>query len=149
MKNVICLIFLGVFLFTSCKGDDMNCCTHPNNSTTNCDKEILVNESTYVQLSTGVYTITNVQISGNCLSITLSASGCNPDNWIMNLVASEVLVETLQNQWNTKLVLVNNEVCTAVFQKTQTFNISSLQVPNQNQVQINVQGWNTPLMYQY
>ena len=150
MKRVICLnVLVMLLLFVSCKGDDMLCCPQPNISNTNCALEIVVNEVAYNQLQSASYTITNAQITGNCLSITISTSGCNPDNWIMNLVASEVVVEPQPNQINTKVILVNNEACTAVFQKTVAFNISALQITNQNQVQINLPGWSTPLMYQY
>lgn len=67
----------------------------------------------------------------------------------MNFIASEAVVETLPIQWYTKVELINNEACQAVFQKTVSFDLTPLKDAGKNQVQINIQGWNTSIMYQY
>ncbi len=132
--------------FVSCKGDDSNCC---NPNPTNCNKFSVIDEIKYNQTNTNNYTICNVVLNGDCLEITVSSSGCDPKNWDMNFIASEVVVETLPNQWNVKVALINNEACQAVFQKTVSFNLTAFQWVGQNQVQLNVDGWNTPILYQY
>lgn len=134
-------------VFVGCKGDDSNCCPHPN--PTNCNEFSIIDETKYNQTNTNNYTITNVVLNGNCLEITVSSSGCNPNNWDMNFVASEVVVETLPNMWYAKVELINNEDCQAVFQKTVSFDLTPFQITGQNQVLIKIQGWNTSIMYQY
>lgn len=134
-------------VFVGCKGDDSNCCPHPNS--TNCNEFSIIDETKYNQTNTNNYTITNVVLNGNCLEITVSSSGCNPNNWDMNFVASEVVVETLPNMWYAKVELINNEDCQAVFQKTVSFDLTPFKITGQNQVLINIQGWNTNIMYQY
>lgn len=146
IKNLFNLLII-MLVFVGCKGDDSLCCPHPD--PTNCNEFSIVDETKYNQTNTNNYNITNVVLNGDCLEITLSSSGCNPDNWDMNFVASEVVVETLPIQWDTKVGLINNEACQAVFQKTVSFDLTPLKDAGQNQVQINIQGWNTNIMYQY
>lgn len=147
-KNILFNILIVIMLvFAGCKGDDSNCCPHPN--PTNCNKISVIDETKYNQTNTNNYNITNVVLNGDCLEITLSSSGCNPNNWDMNFVASEVVVETLPNQWNAKVELINNEACQALFQKTVSFDLTPFQMAGQNTVQIDIDGWNNNIMYQY
>ena len=146
IKNLFTLLII-MLVFVGCKGDDSLCCPNPN--PTNCNKVSVIDETKYQQTNTNNYTITNVVLNGDCLEITLSSSGCNPNNWNMNFIASEAVVETLPIQWYTKVELINNEACQAVFQKTVSFDLTPLKDDGKNQVQINIQGWNTSIMYQY
>lgn len=149
-KNILySLLFILTLVFVGCKGDDSNCCPHPNPDPTNCNEFSIIDETKYNQTNTNNYTITNVVLNGDCLEITVSSSGCNPNNWDMNFVASEVVVETLPNMWYAKVELINNEDCQAVFQKTVSFDLTPFKITGQNQVLINIQGWNTSIMYQY
>lgn len=146
IKNLFTLLII-MLVFIGCKGDDSLCCPNPN--PTNCNEFSVIDETKYQQTNTNNYTITNVVLNGDCLEITLSSSGCDPNNWNMNFIASEAVVETLPIQWYTKVELINNEACQAVFQKTVSFDLTPLKDDGQNQVQIKIQGWNTSIMYQY
>jgi len=146
IKNLFNLLIL-MLVFIGCKGDDSLCCANPN--PTNCNKFSVIDEAKYQQTNTNNYTITNVVLNGDCLEITVSSSGCDPNNWNMNFIASENVVETLPIQWYAKVELINNEACQAVFQKTVSFDLTPLKDAGQNQVQINIQGSNTSIMYQY
>lgn len=119
------LLFIIMLAFVSCKGDDSNCC---NSNPTNCNKFSVIDEIKYNQTNTNNYTICNVVLNGDCLEITVSSSGCDPKNWDMNFIASEVVVETLPNQWNVKVALINNEACQAVFQKTMSFDLTPFKI---------------------
>lgn len=120
-----------------------------NPITTTCDKSAVEDATRFNQVSTNNYTITNVVLNGDCLEITVSASGCDPDNWTMNLVGAKSLAAVSPPHVGVKLELINNEACLAVFQKTVSFNLTAFQWVGQNQVQLNVDGWNTPILYQY
>lgn len=145
MKKSILLTFFIGLLFVSCRFLDDGI-TIP---ITKCDKSIIVDEMKYHQISTNNYTITNVVLNGDCLEVTISSSGCDPNGWMMSLVASEDVVETLPVQQNIKIELINNQACLAVFQKTVSFDLTSVQNTGQNQVLLNIDGWNTPILYQY
>lgn len=147
-KNILFkLLIIIMLVFVGCKGDDSNCCPNPN--PTNCNKFSLVNEAKYNQVSTSNYGIDNVVLNGDCLEITLSSSGCNPDNWDMNLIFFEDVMESNPIQRNAKVELINNEACLAVFKKTVSFDLTTIQMIGQNKVLINIQGWNTSILYQY
>lgn len=144
MKRVVFLMLLTGVLF-ACKGDDWLCCANPFN----CDKNVVVDEIKYNETSTANYGVDSVVLNGHCLEITITSGGCDPNNWDMNLFASELIVETNPAQYKTKIELINNEDCLAVFQKTMSFDVTSLQMTGTNQVQIDIEGWNTPILYQY
>lgn len=146
MKTFVSIVLV-LFLCISCKGDDSNCC--PNPTPTSCDELAVVNEVKYNQTPTTNYTITKVVLNGDCIEVTISSSGCDPNNWDMNFIASENVMESFPVQCRAKIQLINNEACLAVFQKTISFDLIPLRVQGQNQVQIHLQGWNTSIMYQY
>ncbi|HUH25199.1 MAG TPA: hypothetical protein VLY87_01105 [Flavobacterium sp.] len=146
MKRIIILMFFTGLLFVSCRFLDDGI-TIPINL--KCDKNIVVDEIKYNQISTNNYGITNVVLNGDCLEVTISSSGCDPNGWMMSLVASENVVETLPIQQNIKVELINNQYCLAVFKKIVSFDLTSIQNTGQNQVLLNIDGWNTPILYQY
>ena len=148
MKTFVSIVLV-LFLCISCKGDDSNCCPNPNPTPTSCNELAVVNEVKYNQTTTTNYTITKVVLNGDCLEVTVSSSGCDPNNWDMNMIASENVMESFPVQRNAKIQLVNNEACSAVFQKTVSFDLIPLRVQGQSQVQIHLQSWSTTIMYQY
>src|SRR5690606_14348697 len=148
MHNILfSLLFILLLMFVGCKGDDSNCC--PNPLPVGCDKNTIIDEEVYQQISTDNYGIDNVVLNGHCLEIKIGASGCDVNNWEMNLIASEIVVETLPTQRNAKIELINDEDCLAYFEKTVSFDLKPLQVSGSNQIQLTIEGWNTPILYQY
>ncbi len=145
MKRLIVFVFLTGILFGSCcHFDDV---VVPIIS--NCDKEAIEDETRFQQTSTNNYNITNVVLNGDCLEVTISSSGCNPDNWKMNLIGAMSLAAVSPPHVGAKIELINNEACLAVFQKTVSFNLTPLQAVGQNQIQLSVFGWNRSIVYQY
>ena len=108
-----------------------------------------VNASQYNQIDTLNYTVTNVVLTGNCLEVTIGSSGCNPNNWDMNFIASEMVVETNPVLYKAKVELINNEDCLSVYQKIVSFDITPLQMSGTDKIQISIEGWSTPIIYQY
>ena len=143
--GLVLILFLGVF-FVSCDFLDDHI---KNPVTTTCDKSAVEDATRFHQVSTNNYTITNVVLNGHCLEIAIASSGCDPDNWTMNLIGAMSLAAVSPPHVGVKVELVNNEVCQAVFQKTVSFDLTDFQWVGQNQVQLNIDGWNTPILYQY
>ena len=145
MKKVIILMFLTGIFFVSCRHlDDAPFPVIPN-----CDKNADVDEMDLDQISTVQYGITDVVLNGHCLEVTIGASGCNPNDWDMNLFAVPSDATVYPPLFNAKIQLIHNQACLAVFQKTMSFDVTSLQMTGTNQVQIDIEGWNTPIIYQY
>ena len=143
MRKLFILCAVSGIFFSSCSDDDNN------NPVSDCDKNIIVNEERFAQTSTDNYGIENVVLNENCLKITFGSSGCDSNSWEINLVASEMVVETSPVQHFLKIDLFNPEDCTAFIQKTISFDISDLQSSNENQVQLNIDGWDDNILYSY
>ena len=68
-------LFIVLFTFLSCNNDD-DCTTTPIE--TSCGPSaIITSEANYNAIQSNYYTISDVVLNGNCLAITLSASGCS------------------------------------------------------------------------
>lgn len=145
MKKVILLMLLTGIFFTSCRFFDD--ATIPIIS--NCDENAIEDATRFSQISTANYHIDNVVLNGDCLEVTISSSGCHPDNWEMNLVGAKSLAAVSPPDVGIKVELINNDACLAVFQKTISFDITPLQFTGQRQVRLVIDGWNSPILYQY
>lgn len=126
-------------------------CSDSNNSTTSeCGKQAkIISQTAFGQVNTQNYTITNVALNENCLDITISSSGCNANNWAMDLFATSAFSSTTIPQKDLKVKLTNNEECLAVFQKTVSFSLIPYQLDGQNQITLKIEGWATPITYTY
>lgn len=136
MNNLLFLI-ASVFLLNSC--DDKN------------DAIILEHESVVINNvlyneTINNYIITDVQLNENLLTIKISTSGCNSNNWKAVLIDANEILESFPIQRNIKLYLENNEACLAVFEKEFTFNISILK-EGFSEIVLNLNGWNNQINY--
>lgn len=144
MKNTFTLITVIFLFFTSCSSDDKS---EPLDS---CGQNaIVLSEAQYDATESDYNIITAVALSGNCLSITVGASGCNPNNWTLNLFSTDAFYDVFPLQRIAKIQVVTNEACAAAFEKTVVFDLTPFQISGQNNVPINLEGWDEPINYQY
>ena len=151
MKKYTFLYQMVVVLFTACS---LVSCRYLDDAvttpiTSNCDKNAILDPTQFTNVTTTNYSITNVVLNGDCLEVTVSSSGCNPDNWQMDLIGAASLTNIYPPMFHAKVKLINNEACQAVFQKTHSFDLTPFQMNNQNTIQINIEGWNGNVVYQY
>ena len=144
MKKMLPFLFFVILLTSSCSNDD---CT--NNSISCGTTAILVANQTLDAVETNNYEILNVVLSGNCLEITISASGCNSENWSMNLFSNTTFFDSFPLQRYAKIEVITNDACLDVLKKTLTFDLQPYQIEGQDSVIIMIEGWNTPINYQY
>lgn len=137
---------LTVTFFVSCSDDDSS----DDINDTSCDllAEIASTEE-FNNTSTTNYSITEVQLDGDCLEFTISSSGCDPDLWEMNLLSTNSFFTVFPLQRAVKLKLINDQACQAVFQKTLAFDLIPYQIDGQNSVPLNIEGWNEQVTYEY
>ncbi|WP_418602788.1 hypothetical protein [Hwangdonia sp.] len=115
-----------------------------------CDFVTIVDKSEYDNLESANFKLSNAEITGDCLTVTVSASGCSTDNWGFNLVDSGAIAESSPEQRYLKFQLINNEVCLAYFEKTISFNLKPLQIDNSvNEVILHIEGLESSLNYTY
>ena len=114
-----------------------------------CPEKVIVDQEEYMNTPSGFASVTDVSISGDCLTINFGASGCNADNWIVKLVADERTTRPVPPQRNAKLTMDSLEFCLAFFTMEVTYDISELRESVGNEVILNLEGWDTPISYTY
>ncbi|WP_299111385.1 hypothetical protein [uncultured Winogradskyella sp.] len=141
-KKLIALLLFAVLLLNmQCEDDDQ--------PLTVCDATTIIDNELYENAQTAFYNLVNVEINENCLNIEISSSGCSGETWVLELVDSADIFESNPPQRNLKLVLTNNETCLAVFEQKQSFDITSLQVEDVNEVVLNIEDFLEPILYSY
>ena len=136
LKNIF-IITLFIFL---------SCAEKTDTNIDICNECVIISENLFNNTQTNNYSIKNVVLVDNLLTITISASGCSGESWKATLVDANQILESDPIQRNTKILFENNEACLAVFEKDFTFDIQKLK-ENQSSIIINLEGWNTQINY--
>jgi len=144
MKNF--LLLLVITILAACQN-----CEDDDGSTTlvDCDLNTIVSSLAYQNSTSDPVAISFNAITEDCLALDYTASGCDGSSWEVELVASEDILEANPPQRNLKFILNNQELCTAVIQKEMTFDITNLQVANNNSVLLNIDEITEPILYEY
>ncbi len=143
-KNFLLTAFCSL-LFISCSKDDEN---SPNELTCDSVAEVIAEEN-FNEINTSNYTVSEIQLNGNCLKVTVSSSGCDSETWEMNLFSVDAFYTVFPLQRSVKIELINNQDCLAVFQKTVSFDLTPFQLDGQNELPLNIEGWNEQIIYNY
>ncbi|WP_405576351.1 hypothetical protein [Winogradskyella sp. Asnod2-B02-A] len=140
LRKLMTLVLFGLLLMnTQCNEDDV--------AILPCGLEIIIDNSTYNDVES--HAIENATITGNCLDISIYDSGCDSNNWVMTLVDSGAIAESMPPQRYLKLSLFNDEACLAVFNKEASFNLIPLRVEGANEVLLHVEGLSEPILYTF
>jgi hypothetical protein len=142
MKGYFALFVLIGTLLVSCSDDD--------NPSIDCDSTSeVISEETFDSIDTSNYVISDVQLNGNCLEVTIGSSGCDPDLWEMNLYSTNAFYAIYPIQRAVKIELINYQECLAVFEKTISFDLIPFQLEIKNELPLNIEGWNEQIVYEY
>ena len=144
MKKFLILFSLFVIILNSCSDNDNSII----NEACSFNSEIIA-ENDFNGINTSNYLISDVQLNNDCLEITINSSGCNASLWEMNLFSTNAFYNIYPLQRSVKIELINNQDCLAVFQKTISFNLMPFQIKGQNQLTLNIEGWNEQIIYKY
>ncbi|WP_400077042.1 hypothetical protein [Winogradskyella sp. R77965] len=111
--------------------------------------EVLIDNNAYETAESDYYTVGNVFFNENCLTLDVSSSGCDGSTWVFSLIDSENIAESMPPQRYLKLSLNNDESCLAVFTKEISFDLLPLRIEGTNEVLLNIEGFNEPILYAY
>lgn len=116
-----------------------------------CGEAVKISNSLedYTNAASATFAITQAAVSGDCLTITVSSSGCDGKTWQANLLDAGVFPQTVNAQRDLKVTLINKEGCTAVPGRIFSFDIYPLRMKNTHQVQLNLTGYHKSLLYSY
>lgn len=115
MKHIF-FFSLGLALFSACSEDDMS---------SDCGPEVILS-SNYPSIQTDPYTVVSAAIEDTCLEVTISASGCDGQQWEAALYGAEGVIQVFPPTFPIKLSFSDTEDCEAIVQKTFSFDLSSL-----------------------
>jgi hypothetical protein len=146
MKKIFVLTALFGVLFASCSKDDDD--NLPNEIICDSIAEILAEED-FNGINTTNYVVSNVQLNGDCLEVTIGSSGCDPEPWEMNLYSVNAFYNIFPLERYVKIELINNQECLAVFDKTVSFDLTPFQLEGQNELPLNIEGWDEQIIYEY
>ena len=114
-----------------------------------CDQVTIIDNGFFQSAESNLYTLNTVELDGDCLSIDISASGCDGNSWSMVLVDSGDVSESLPEQRSLKFIFSNTETCLAVFSQVRSFDLRPLQVEGSNEVILNIENFPEPITYSY
>ena len=109
-----------------------------------CGPEVVISNEAYKNAPDDALDIKEVQLSGNCLTISFGASGCSGESWELQLIASADIAESLPPQQSVRISLKNEEVCLAYFERAVEFDITSLNA--NGEIQLNLLGYGQILL---
>lgn len=128
---LLCSLILAVTLMSCNDNDeDSNEIDNPSNQLppgSACDLPTIISKEDFNQAESDPFTLTSVEINGDCLEVTFGASGCDGDSWEMKLIDSDEVMESAPPQRSLVFTLSNEEACLAFFSKTVSFDLTSIQ----------------------
>ena len=95
------------------------------------------------------YTFIDIQLNVNCLEVSIGASGCDTESWGMNLYSTDSFFTVFPLQRQVKFELINGQACLAYFEETISFDLTPFQIEGQNEVPLQIEGWDEALLYVY
>ncbi|WP_152604834.1 hypothetical protein [Psychroserpens jangbogonensis] len=142
-KTIIaCICFPLLLMNTQCDEDD-------DIQESNCGQSVIIDNVFFESAVSGDYQLVSFDINEDCLTIEVSASGCDGETWSMVLVDSGEVAESSPEQRYLKFVFTNEEACLAVFNQSRIFNLSGLRVDGSNEVVLNIEGFPEVINYMY
>lgn len=133
-----------IFTLSAC-----NWCDDTPTPTTDCDETCIIDTDLYDNDTGDVTYILSASIEDDCMSITYSTSGCDSDDWIVNLYDSGNANYSLPPQRDLRLDIGENGACLAIFTKTTSFDISHLQIEEHSSLLLNLKGLEEAIPYNY
>lgn len=143
MKKSIIALLLALYL-PSCSNDG----TEPTALDSGCDQIAVVNNGRFTNAAQQGFTITNVQLTGDCLEVEIQSGGCNGNTWKAALLDSGNVAESNPEQRYLKISFENTENCFALLTRTFTFDISSLRISSPS-ILFNLALWEEQIRYDY
>lgn len=147
MKNLSLIIKSLAVIF--CSLLSLAACTSDDDGNQACDENVVVDAVLFTNAPNEQLTINSIQITGDCLQINFSASGCDGDRWEFSLIDSEDIQEGSPVSRTLRLSFKNNEACLAFLTKEVSFDIRSLQIQGSNQVLLKIANDDSQILYEY
>ena len=114
----------------------------------NCGDQAIVNEEDYVLAARDELVINRLVIQDDCLTVSISAGGCDGESWEVRLIGSEAVLRSLPPQRPMLLSLNNREECEAFITREYSFDITPTKAGG-SAVWLNFIGTEQMILYEY
>lgn len=138
---LLCLCYTLLFTNTKCDDDE--------DVKRACGQAVVVDRGYYESVTSDAFNFIQAEVIDNCLSVNLSASGCNGETWSIVIVDSGAISKTAIAQRNLKLVFSSEELCQTLITQNRMFDLSGLKIENSNEIILNIEGIPEPIYYMY
>ena len=139
MKYLLTLILLGGLASS---------CDSVSPKRLDCDKEILVDKTLFANAPNDPFDFKDVEIIQNCLKLTIQyGGGCGDIE--LELIDSEIVMKSNPVQRNIRLSFKDTDPCEAYITKEISFDLTSIQSSEYNQIILNLTNWGESILYSY
>ena len=136
MKKYL-FILLALIVISACKKEEMS------------DKEnVIVSKNQFDNASKDPFQFKEVTLTGDCLQVVISYGGGCGDVEAL-LIDSEGIDDSLPVQRYLRLSFQDEDLCEALVEKELSFDLKPIQIQDENQIKINLEGWDNPILYSY
>lgn len=138
MKTVYFMLLLISFSFTNCTVEEKE---------NDCSSITVISDELYNSPS-DPHEIVDATIIDDILKLSIVyGGGCK--EVCADLIAQEKTSESDPLQRNLNIFFVDNDMCEALITENWSFNLKSLQVEGENEIQLNLEGYPEPIIYSY
>ena len=141
LKQSLIILIVSIFAIA--------CCDNGDDDVNACGTSAIVDDNMYNNGPSDQVEIMKVEIDGDCMMMTIAASGCDGDTWGHSLVGSTDVAESLPPQRNIRLALTNTEACLAYLTKEVIYDLTPLRVDGEVSVILHLQGHDGGLLYEF
>ncbi len=132
MKKLF-LLFCLLLIFSNCNNS-------VDSSQNSCEQKIIVDNELYANAPNDSFVFRNVEIYGDCLSITIEyGGGCGKVE--IKLIDSGVIAESNPVQRNVRVSFKDEDSCKALITKKVSFDLTPIRVVGDNKVFLNISNW--------
>lgn len=113
-----------------------------------CGTPIIINSELFQEAPNDAFRFSNAQIDGDCLELIIQyGGGCGDVE--LKLIGAEEVAESFPPQRAIRLSLEDNDFCEALVTDTLRYDLKLARVFGVNEVFLNLEGWNEPILYTY
>lgn len=140
LRYILPLLVFG--LIAACDDDD-------DSGAQTCNRTAILDPERFVSAPSQTVTINRAEIEGDCLEISFSASGCNGDTFVLNLIGAPSDAAVFPPLVQIRLDLESSELCEALITRELSFDLSVFQQPNTNSLSLRLENNQQNLLYRY
>ena len=112
---------------------------------TSCGSQAVISDK-FDSVISDEYSMVSVSLNDQCLTIEISAGGCDGDSWKADLLVSKMAELSMPPYISLRLVLEDDELCEALVKKRFHFDLQPLEEFGERLI-LSIEGWEETIPY--